>query len=281
LEVQPGLELTVDALDLIRYNPADFDLLVFDGLPAAFTAWPRANLLVVNPPLGHPLLPAENFARNLRPNLDTSSPLLAGVGLSGIYFDRVPQLTLPDWAEADLVANSSPQSPLIFHGSVNDARLVVWAFDLAESNLPARLALPVLTANAIASLVAPSPPAVVPVGEPVLIEGNFTIETPAGQRLSPSPMDEEEHHLYSRTKQPGLYKIYDKDNQLVAGFAVHAGSALESNLSTPLEAEQIQLTYLPEPGATLPEIDYQEYWPWLAVLALTIFMIEGWLAWRR
>jgi hypothetical protein len=287
LEVQPGLELAIDSPEAVRTDLAEFDLVVFDGIPPALTSWPAPNILVVNPSLGHPLLTAEHFARALRPDPDSSSALLAEVDLSGVYFDRVPQLVLPDWAEVDLQAFSvSPtaaaesQIPLIFQGTVNDSRLVVWAFDLAESNLPARLALPILTANTVSTLVAPSPPAVVPVGEPVLIDGNFSVETPGGQRLSPS-MDQAEQHRFTRTKQPGLYRIYNRSNQPVAGFAVQAGSAMESNLSEPLQPEMLDLTYRAQPAAVTPEIEYQEFWPWLAGLALAVFVVEGWLAWRR
>ncbi len=287
LEIQPGVELTIDTPDLSRYDPTDFDLVVFDGIPSALTSWPAGNLLVVNPSLGHPLLPAEHFVRSLRPDPDTGSALLTGVDLSGVYFERVPQLTLPAWAQVDLSALPSTLAgaaatpiPLIFSGVVNNSRLVVWAFDLAESNLPARLALPLLTANTVSTLIAPSPPPVVPVGAPVLLDGNFTVETPGGQRLSPS-IDGAERHRFTRTKQPGLYRIYDSRNELVAGFAVHAGSALESNLSDPLDPAQLNLTVSSQPSVAAPQIEYQEFWPWLAGLALAVFMVEGWLAWRR
>ncbi|MEW5956835.1 MAG: VWA domain-containing protein [Chloroflexota bacterium] len=286
LAVQPGVELTVDAPDLSRHDPAGFDLVVFDGLPPALASWPAGNLLVVNPPLGHPLLPAEHFARSLRPDPDTGSTLLAGVDLSGVYFERAPQLTLPAWAKVDLSARPSSLSPapasplpLIFHGSVNNSRLVVWAFDLAASNLPARLAFPILTANTLSALVAPSPPPVAPLGATVLLDGNFTVETPGGQRLSPS-MDRDELHRFTRTRQPGLYRIFDRRQRQVAGFAVHAGSALESNLSDPLEPAQLDLTSSSPPVVAAPQVQYQEFWPWLAGLALAVFMIEGWLAWR-
>jgi hypothetical protein len=241
---------------------------------------------VVNPPLGHPLLPAENFERNLRPDPEMTSELLTGVDLSGVYFGRVPRVTLPDWAEIDLMAvapldEAAALTPLIFHGDEGDSRLVVWAFDLAESNLPGRLALPILTANTLSSLLAPSPPPVVSVGQPVLIEGNFSVEIPGGRRLSLLESAEKDGGVFSHTKQPGLYRIFSDRDVPVAGFAVHAGSALESNLAEPLQPDSVKVRYVSEQTTVRPQIDFQEFWPWLAGLALAIVMVEGWLAWRR
>jgi Ca-activated chloride channel family protein len=293
LEVQPGLDLAIDSLAMTQYDPADFDLVIFDEIPSILTAWPPGNLLIVNPPLGHPLLPAQNFARNLRPDLETASPLLTGVNLSGVYFSRAPQLSLPDWAEADLYARDllSPDQgpdntidqlhPLIFHGSVGNSRVVVWAFDLAESNLPARLALPLLTANTLSTLISPSPPPVVSIGQPVLLAGSFNVETPDGRRLfTTSETEMNENIIFSYTKQPGLYKIYNEKDTLVAGFAVHAGSALESNLTPQLQPGKLNVMQISEQTIAKPEVAHTEYWPWLAGIALSIVLVEGWMAWR-
>jgi hypothetical protein len=29
-----------------------------------------------------------------------------------------------------------------------------------------------------------------------------------------------------------------------------------------------------------PEVAHTEYWPWLAGIALSIVLVEGWMAWR-
>lgn len=288
LEIQPGVELTVSPLNLAPHDFADFDLVVFDGLPLDLTAWPRGNLLVVDPPLGHPLLPADNFARNLRPDLATASASLAGIDLSGVYFARVTRLAVPSWAEVDLMAaggETEPALPLIFHGSVDNSRVIVWSFDLAASNLPARLALPLLVANTLSTLLAPSPPAVVPLGEPVLLARNLSIEVPDGHRLFLSASEATgSANLFAHTKQPGLYRIYNENNAFIAGFAVHAGSPLESDLTRdPQQSDPDPLPLLDAsaPAPPEPETAYQEFWPWLAGLALVVVTFEGWLAWRR
>jgi hypothetical protein len=218
------------------------------------------------------------------------------VDLSGVYFNRVLQVALPDWAETDLKASlasgglsagtGDTGQPLIFHGTAGDSRLVVWAFDLEASNLPARLALPLLMANTLQTLLSPAPQPVIPVGQPVLISGNFQVEVPNGRRLSSALESEGADEFFTHTKQPGLYKIYNQQDSLVAGFAVHAGSALESNLTAPFQPDTLNLRYPEEAISSTsntlpPQIEYYEIWPWLAGLVLATVVFEGWLAWRK
>jgi Ca-activated chloride channel family protein len=297
LEAQPGLELTiVDTATMSQYRPIDFDQVVFDGLPLTLTAWPDGNLLVVNPPLGHPLLPAENFIRDLRPDPTTASVLLTGIDLSGAYFDRASYLTLPDWAEADLMSfplsdenvgaqvplsrQANERHPLIFHGSLGNTRLVVWAFDLAESNLPGRLALPLLTANTLSTILSALPPSAVALGEPVLIDQRLSVEVPGGRRLFLPAQAEDDVAVFSQTKQAGLYKVFNENDRLVGGFAVHAGSTLESNLTAHFQPETLEDVDAAT-AITPPEEEHFEFWPWLAGLALIVVTVEGWLAWRK
>lgn len=284
LQVQPGVELTVIPPTGVDYNPEDFDLIIFDDVPGDLTTWPPGNVLVVNPPPNHPLLPGQGTAQNVRPEPDTASSLFDGIDLSGVFFNRIPRIAEPDWAGVDLRSMNSeaePSTPLVFQGNVGDSRVMVWAFDLAASNLPSRLALPLLTANTLSAMLAPSPPSSMPVGQPVELVGNFNVETPDGHRLYLASGDVAANTLFSNTSRPGIYKIYNKNNILVAGFAAHAGSPIESNLQQRFDVNAV--TSLDAAALTAPEaeVDYNEFWPWLAGLALLIIMVEGWLAWRK
>jgi Ca-activated chloride channel family protein len=159
---QPAVEVTV--VDTLPDETAEYDLLVLDGLPAALTRWPAGNVLVVDPPLGHPLLPTDRSARALRPNPDSASRLFNGVDLSAVVIDRAVRLVTPNWATVDLAAVDSQsdgaETPLVLRGSpVPGSRVMVWAFDPDASNLPGRVAFPLLTANSLAALLDPSPPA--------------------------------------------------------------------------------------------------------------------------
>jgi len=286
LEAQPGVELEVHSPNNLSKNDfANFDLIVFENLPPEQTEWPQGNVLVINPPLGHPLLPADNFARDLRPDPETASPLLTGIDLSGVFFSRTPRLVIPDWAQVDLMTTPDEFGetlPLIFHGTVGKSQIMVWGFDLNASNLPARLALPLLTANTLSTMLAPSPLDSVPVGEPILLANNYSIEPPDGRRLvlGAGPSNSSES-VFSQTEQPGLYRIYDENNTVVAGFAVHAGSPSESNLTRQFQPDSLPALDAAALSAPDLEIAYDDFWPLLAVLALVVVTFEGWLAWHK
>jgi hypothetical protein len=65
----------------------------------------------------------------------------------------------------------------------------------------------------------------------------------------------------------------------VGGFGVHAGSALESNLTTRFAPESIAGV---DPTTTIePEPIYSDLWPWLAGVVAVLLAAEGWLAWRK
>ncbi|MCB0166684.1 MAG: BatA and WFA domain-containing protein [Anaerolineae bacterium] len=286
LEVQPGVDLAVAAPDaLAGFDLADFDLIVLDSVPAELTAWPSGNVWVIDPPANQPLLPVETSMLNLRPDMDTASALLDGVDLSGVYFGRVARMAVPEWASIDLMATTvevETPAPLIFHGTVGSTRVVVWTFNLAASNLPARLALPLLTANTLTTLLAPAPPPAVQIGEPVTLARGFSVEIPDGRRLFPSAEQNISENTFTHTQEPGLYRIYDSSDTLVAGFAVHAGSAPESNLlQRPDRAELEQKLTISPVSPPNPDVNYREFWPWLAGVGLVVIMMEGWLAWRR
>ncbi len=294
LQVQPNVELTV-ADPTAPAAATDVDLTVLEGQPAQ-QPWPAGNVLVVNPPAEHPLLPANGPTLDLRPDAATSMPLLNGIDLSGAYFRQVAVRPLPGWAKADLmsvpmtrtlgltpslVSQTVNQYPaLIFHGNMDKTHVMVWAFDLTKSNLSGRPALPLLIANTLAALLSALPPAVTPLGEPVALNPNLSVETPGGQRLflPSSAAGGTEGGIFAHTQQPGLYKIYD-NQRLLGGFAVQAGSPLESNLTARFQPDTLPL---PTPAVNItPETKYTELWPWLAGLALVVVTLEGWLAWRK
>ena len=101
---------------------------------------------------------------------------------------------------------------------------MVWGFDLNASNLPARLALPLLAANTLSAMLAPSPLNTVSMGESIFLASNYSIEQPDGRRfVLDSGASVGSESLFSRTEQPGLYRIYNENDNVVAGFAVHAG----------------------------------------------------------
>jgi hypothetical protein len=165
---------------------------------------------------------------------------------------------------------------LIFHGALNDSRLVVWAFDLAESNLPARLALPLLAANSLDLLLSQPLPAVVSLGERVAVDADLSVTGPGGRTIPSAPTGT------VVADQPGLYTLRDAQSEPVSAFAAHAGSALESNLDRRVGPALLEWEGgAPARAAAAPDPDLQELWPLLGSLVLFLLLLEGWLAWRN
>ena len=118
----------------------------------------------------------------------------------------------------------------------------------------------------------------VPLGEPILLDRRQSVETPDG-RLLFLPSGEGDWGEFTQTTQPGLYRVFNENNNLVGGFAVQAGSALESNLTQ--RFQPAALTKINPTITVSPEPEYFKLWPWLAGVALIFIVVEGWLAWRR
>ncbi len=284
LRALPDVELDTAPAEPLPASFDAYDLVVFNRPSVELTRWPQGSSLLIDPPLGHPLLPAERSARDLRPDPLTASPWLAGLELSGVFVGRAADLDLPEWAAPDLTGRAAnaeqPPVPLIFHGVPRPgSQAAVWTFDLDNSNLPGRVAFPLLLADTVAALVAPSPPPVIAVGQPVNLPANYAVETPDGHRLFLDSGQAE--NQFGRTRQPGLYRIFNSGGQPVAGFAVHAGSPQESNLQQRVSPDALAAVAVNPQAAPAPEIDFDEYWPWLAGLALLLVVGEGWLAWRK
>ncbi len=280
IEAQPGATLTVAARWPIQ-NPADFDLIIFDGLPPTLNAWPSGSVLVVNPQMGHSMLEVIDFSSDLRrPNLDPkfAENLLTGVDLSGVYFNHISQITVPAWAKINLESLPPTPLPLIFQGSVDNSRVMVWAFDPAQSNLPERLALPLLTANMLTALTRPLLPETVAVGQAITLNQTLSVELPGGRMLTP-PEENLGDYQFHQTHQPGLYRVYHQDGRIAGGFAVHAGSVDEANVGHRIDPAARKLIEMEL--STAPEAAQRELWPWLAGLALAVISAEGWLAWRK
>lgn len=292
LEAQPNVDLTIEQPDdEITHDPAQFDLTVLQGVTLTATESLAGNLLVINPA-------PQRSRPNTRPDPTTAAEWLSEIDWSGVYMGRVLADEPPAWAEIDLVAQpqqllaiigeSEPQPAgqdvpaLIFHGVTSNQRVIVWAFSLDNSNLPARLAFPLLMDSTLSRLLAPLPPATVFVGETVSIDGrSFSVALPDGRRVVDFNAAGGDTTRFVNTIQPGIYRIYQDDDIPVAGFAVHAGSALESNLTTQFQPDS-RLTGGSRPLTNLAtETEYYAMWPWLTSLVLVIVLVEGGFAWWR
>jgi len=130
--------------------PADRELLLFDGYTPAE---PPARPCVLLAP-GTPARPWITVSEPItRPHFETQlreHPLLAFVSLRDVNVASARPV-VP--AEGDEVVAGDPRGALLVTGLRGDTRFVALAFDVRESDLPLRIAWPILVLDAISHLV--------------------------------------------------------------------------------------------------------------------------------
>ena len=188
------LELSLSLLptvNLYKVDPKDytpdatvdgvpFDLTILDaGVPSTATKTLPAGALMVFAPLpGNPLVQVTGVVSDVLPTAgqglndsDQSArdPLLRFVDLAEVHVARAQVMTLPDWAH---IVMDSDLGPMVIAGEQDKRNVVVFAFDLHDSDLPLQTAFPLLIRNLVTYL-SPLPggglPSAVAPGEPVSI----------------------------------------------------------------------------------------------------------------
>lgn len=260
-----------------QYSPGDYSLYIFDGwLPETL---PPGAIWAIHPPEGAALggwsVGGEvvEAVGELRPG-PTPGALLHHMTLADVRIARARAFTPPPWAD---VVIESGAGPLLFTGRLENRPVAVLGFDLHESNLPLRLAFPVLVHNLI-SWLSPSQavPADIRAGEQVAlaldpVAAEAYVVTPSGRRLNlapplPAPP-------LTETDEIGLYRLI----QVKAGkeeetlFAVNFPLEESADQSEPISARQTAS------AQAMPRRSNRELWPWLSALALAIISLEWWV----
>jgi Ca-activated chloride channel homolog len=148
-------------------------------------------------------------------------------------------------------------------------RVVLIPFDLQHSDLPLQIAFPVLVANAVEWLAPPqglSIPASVKPGDVVPLPRDAIVLMPNGKRV---PVDQ---RGFAQTDQLGIYTAQYKGT--TTSFAVNFSNPAESNI-TP--HPNLQLDGTPLSAQITPQYSQREIWPWLAVGALLLLLVEWWI----
>jgi len=228
-------------------------------------------------------------------------PLLEGVDLAGVTFGETPVYML-DGTQSEVVGAEG--GPLIFRAELNDRPAIVLSFDVAQTNLPQRVAFPILIANVAAQLVpSPLPPAV-PLGDPLVYRPSadaavVRVTSPDGAPVdlsmavdatddAPVPRDDtapDQHRLravsFAKTGQPGQYQVAELDavgDALGGGrFVVNAGHPLESDLRPNPNLPALLATARGSTNATVPA-NLADLWPLLVAAALVLLALEWVLA---
>ncbi len=277
--IQPFRSLQTGGQDL-QLPTTSFNLYIFDGiLPAQL---PDADLLLVNPP-GNPLFTVGPAFKDLGAVQVEDNSLTRYVDWSNVHILQMHNIQLPDWAE---VLVNSTAGPLVFAGEIGGRRVAVVTFDLHQSDLPLQTAFPILFTNLINYLSPPAPfdatqslhPGQSLTIQPDPAVDKVVIASPSNQAYTFAPITGS--LTFTGTQQLGFYaaNFLSKDANTVEYFAVNLFDPVESDIR-PRPALQISGHAVTASVSQL--IGQRELWPWLAVSALALLLIEWQAVHRR
>lgn len=265
------------------------DLYIFDGVPVPNPP-PAAPILLINPPpeQDSSFVEVKGTAVGLTQTVATrltSSPILEFVEWNDINIRQMSQIEANNWTQAQTLIEA-PGGPLLLVGEQNGHRRAVLSFDLRQSDLPLRIAFPVLMSNLTAWLSPGQPfdaPDNLQPGDVVRLVPQP--QTTAVQIIKPdgtlweSQLGEEDL-LFTETDQLGYYAVSLRTGtdewQPAGALAVNLFAPQESHIQ-PAAQLVLGAESVGAGGAGEENIGLLELWPYLAALALLVLLIEWWV----
>ncbi|MBX7244786.1 MAG: VWA domain-containing protein [Candidatus Sumerlaeaceae bacterium] len=266
--------------------------------PALYSPTTKADVIIFDnfaPP--GPLAAGSYFFINARPPVDgftdsgsedtplifdwdNSHPVMRYVELGEVLIRRARKFTLPS---ATQILAESKDTPLISVYSSGNRNIVLWSFDVFESNLPLRVAFPILVANSLEWLMrnaAATETAASSTGQILQMDApnnlrRAAMKDPTGQDWILTP-NSAGRLLFDRTGHVGFYKA-EIDGKSAGEFGVSLINAAESDV-TPQETLNLQnasVTALRGEARSNREI-----WKWFALGALAIVLLE-WVVYHK
>jgi len=278
LSADPSIALEIVAPHSFDKN-ADFDLIVFDNCSPEYSG--RANLIYFNPTGdATPVEIAGEIQDCKVTDLSQDHPLLRYVAFKDVAIKSAIRIKPK---QGDLLLARSGDNPLIIARNEPDGRRVlVLAFDAADierSDLPLRLAFPLLVANAIrwsGSAGTPDVPSVRAGDTAILPVGSRS-----GQALIRGPdltktVQFDNGELMFTPRASGVYEIdlNGSSRKLVSNLV----SAEESNLAPADDLEQVVSKF--DDYRRKAGLFGQPLWVYLTITALMLILIE-WIAYHR
>jgi Ca-activated chloride channel family protein len=271
-------DLQLDVVAPADYkSSAPYAMSIFDRYSPP--TLPNGPFISIDPPPGSPLAGGAAIGVGRVRATDAGDPLLTNVDLNDVHIARSQDLRNDTFGRALI---TSLQTPLVL---VRDEpfRQVLFGFDLHESDLPLRIAFPILVQNLSEWILPPSVPShSFHPDEPVTIvpetgATSVTVVRPDGSRRA---LAGGAVATFGETDLTGVYTV----EQTVAGgtnrswFTVNLFSDQVSQLKP---ADRITLPpYNNAVAVNAVHRGQLEIWPWIALGALGLVVLE-WLAFHR
>ncbi|CAN5573063.1 BatA and WFA domain-containing protein [soil metagenome] len=294
----PGTSVvTISSAEHLRAEipPGPYDLVVFEGTTPTAGGAHNLPTLFANPPRDGLLTTSGMITVPVVDRVKAEDAILRGVDLTGVTFRETPVHVLD--AGSEEIAGSQ-EGPLIYRGTApgTEQPMIVMAFDLNQSNLPNRIAFPILIANIVSELTPNTLPPVVSLGDSVgfMPSGSTRLVTVTNPREEvvelpvASSADEDQGIVaanarsrevtFGETGEPGTYWLseFNESGQQTAtgAFVVNAGHLRESDLRANGELPGI-LAGASVNGSSAQSFELlSDLWPALVALALAVLCIE-------
>jgi Ca-activated chloride channel family protein len=270
-----------------RYASVDvdhYDVVVFDSFVP--DALPRGNILIFNPAESALFSIDGAVTRPAIRNWERDDPLLRFVDLRDVAIARAQKITPPGWMRT-LV--STDDAPLLLAGEQDGKRVVMFTFDLRQSNLPLSAAFPILMSNTLGYLEPGGQTA-----EHDLRPGDLLTISPLPQaeevvvrrpNNGPSQTFPSDGHAiqFTDTTTPGLYTVVQRaagQTLLEEPFAINASDETESDVRPKPIALGSGKTLQAGGAPDLVPIN-REIWMWLIPPVLLLLLVEWFWFHRR
>jgi hypothetical protein len=270
--------------DISRVNPRRYpsvdsdryDVVVFDGyVPEAL---PRGNVLIFNPAESTLFATEGEIRRPIIRNWEREDPLLRFVDLREVAIARAQKVSPPGWLRT-LVG--SDETPMMLAGEQDGKRVVLFTFDLRQSNLPLSAAFPILMSNTLGYLEPSGQasrhdfrPGDVLTVAPLPQAEEIVIRRPSGPGQT-FPSDGRPIQ-FSDTSVPGLYMVAQRTAGqilLEEPFAINASDEAESDVRPkPVALGSGRTLQTGAPPELVPV--NREIWAWLIVPVLALLLVE-------
>ncbi len=290
LNLLPGVKATLVPTSTTTFTEtaAQVPVTILDAVVPA--ELPPGNLFFIAPPRSTEFfsVTGELEFPSVRP-VPGEDPLLRNISLSEVSVLKASRIVPGNWAR---VVVDSDGAPLLVVGERDGRRVVVLAFDLHQSDLPLQVAFPLLLSNLInflapgsgaeAALLAPGQPLAVQVDQAIT---EVRVTRPDGIQVSSRNQTIQVQNgqaVYADTDTLGVYTLEEfAGDRLVARhrYAVNLFAPNESRIA-PQQDLTVQQSSGLQSTVSRDRVGRQEFWRWLAALALLVLIIE-WLVYQR